>query len=157
MTSPTPDAGSTTPADGGTTSTEDGGAHSGADGGTVVTPGGSDAGVSGPPGSIGSPCSGPSQCSEGNQCASPVTGGSSICTPACDSTSSCPANYACQGGFCFPAAGGTGDTPSGSNGFGSSDAQTGCACSAATASSPWTGAGWLTLGLLALTRRRRAR
>jgi MYXO-CTERM domain-containing protein len=158
MTSPTPDAGSTTPADGGTTTSVDGGAHPAADGGSVVTPGGSDAGVSGPPGSMGSPCSGPSQCSGDNQCAAPVNGGSSICTQACNSAIACPADYACQGGFCFPAqGGGTSDTPSGGGGFGGSGAQAGCACSAATASSPWTGAGWLTLGLLALTRRRRAR
>jgi MYXO-CTERM domain-containing protein len=152
MTSPTPDAGSTTTADGGTTSTVDGGAHSAADGGTV-TPGGSDAGASGPPGGIGSPCSAPSQCNGDNQCVSPTPGGSSICTQACESTSACPANYECQGGFCIPAPAGTSDTPSGVGGFGGSGAQAGCACSAAPASSPWTGTGWLTLGLLALVRR----
>jgi MYXO-CTERM domain-containing protein len=157
MTSPTPDAGSTKTEDGGTTGAVDGGAHSAADGGTVGTPSGSDAGVSDLPGSIGSPCSGPSQCSGDNQCVSPIPGGSSVCTQACASSSSCPANYACQGGFCLPGPAGTSDTPSGGSGFGGSSAQAGCACSAATASSPWTGAGWLTLGLLALTRRRRTR
>jgi len=101
-----------------------------------------------PPGSIGAPCTLPTDCNTPNKCVSSGTGKASVCAPACSATSKCPTGYDCNGGFCFVA------PPMGMK-SGDPKNSSGCGCTTASASSPWAGVGFLTLGLLAFKRRRR--
>jgi MYXO-CTERM domain-containing protein len=129
----------------GATPPPDGGTPVG-DGSTPVGEGGTNPDGGSPPGSIGTPCTGPNQCTMPNICVASKTG-KSVCAPACD-PGVCPTNYECTLGYCFA------DPPKKDTGS-SSDGSGGCSCTEGAASSPWAGAGWLTLGLLALTTRRR--
>jgi MYXO-CTERM domain-containing protein len=136
-TPPTPDGGVTPPSkDGGSTPPSD-------DGGTGL-PSGSDGGSGG----LGGLCSGPSEC-DSHLCVSPGSGQSGVCSQSC-STTSCPDGFTCNAGYCFAAGGSSGDAPGGEGSGGCS------AASSSSSSSPWSGAGWVLLGLLAVAKRRRA-
>jgi MYXO-CTERM domain-containing protein len=144
------------PTDGGTTPPgSDGGTPIGSDGGTTPTMPGSDGGTEVIPGSdggaggIGGSCSGPSDC-DNRLCVSPSSGAPGVCSQACNDTVVCPSGYSCNGGFCFSSGGALGDT--------GGDGSSGCATAPTTSSSssPWSAAGWVALGLLAIAKRRRS-
>jgi len=136
---PPPDSGAPPPTDGGGPPPTDGG--TGGPDGSKPPP---------PPGTIGAPCQGQSSCDTPLSCVSSASGKDPVCAPSCNPMTKCPTDYECKGGFCFAA------PPPATK---SSDPKnnTGCGCTTASQSSPWAGVGWLTLGLLAFTRRRRAR
>jgi MYXO-CTERM domain-containing protein len=144
---PEPDAGPTPP-DGGPpldAESDAGRADSGHDAGSHPSP----------PHGLGALCMDAGQCASGSQCVAPSQGKPPVCATYCDEENPCPPNYECSlQGFCFAGApkpdagGGDKDQPVGDSG---------CACSATGSPPSWSAAGWLALGVLAATRRRRVR
>jgi len=137
-----------------------GGSGPGATSGAGAPPGGSSSGAPLKPlsltGPLGAACTGPADCSVGNVCAE--FKGNEVCTQACggDADVGCPTGFSCIENYCFalPSAADAG-ADGGDTGGGSSG---GCAVSSSESGFDWSGAGWLSLGLVALTaRRRRAR
>jgi MYXO-CTERM domain-containing protein len=104
---------------------------------------------------IGAPCTGSFECAgSSSSCVAPPSGNGDVCAPPCGGGApACPSGYSCQMGYCFK-----GGSPKPEAGTGNPPPKTssGCACTTATSrSSSWAAAGWLTLGLLALKRRRK--
>jgi MYXO-CTERM domain-containing protein len=101
---------------------------------------------------LGGNCTAGTDC-ESTICGEPHAGEPAVCTATCNALTLCPSGFDCNGGYCFIPA-----SDADSAGGGTQDGYSvpkGCAVSSTGGGFDWSSAGWLSLGLVVVARRRR--